>query len=77
MRGSAYPAARTEASTSHPVDRIELEAAKLASRCHYMDLKSKKSTRPDVTEARVVVSGGERSRTAKISSGSSAGWPMC
>lgn len=58
VRGSAYPAARTEASTNHPVERIELEPAQLVSCCHYMGLKSKKSARPDVTEARIVVSGG-------------------
>ena len=40
------------------MERVELDAAKLASRCQYVGLKSKKSTRPDVTEARIVVSGG-------------------
>lgn len=58
VRGSAYPAARAAEVTSHPVERIEMDAAQLASRCQYVSLKSKKSARPDVTEARVVVSGG-------------------
>ena len=40
------------------MERIEFEAAQLASRCQYVGLKSKKSARPDVTEARIVVSGG-------------------
>jgi electron transfer flavoprotein alpha subunit len=58
VRGSAYPVARAEESSPHPVERIELEAAKLASRCQYIGLQSKQNTRPDVTEARIVVSGG-------------------
>jgi electron transfer flavoprotein alpha subunit len=59
VRGSAYAAAKAEESTtSYPVVGVKLEAAKLASRCQYIGLKSKKSTRPDVTEARIVVSGG-------------------
>ena len=58
VRGSAYPAAKTDESKNHPVERIEIEAAKLASRCQYLGLKSKESARPDVTEARIVVSGG-------------------
>jgi electron transfer flavoprotein alpha subunit len=58
VRGSAYTAAKSDESTSHPAERVELEAVNLASRCQFVSLKSKKSARPDVTEARVVVSGG-------------------
>jgi electron transfer flavoprotein alpha subunit len=58
VRGSAYPAAKAGESASHPIEHIELESGKLASRCQYIGLKSKKGTRPDVTEARIVVSGG-------------------
>ena len=58
VRGSAYPAARTDEAASHPVERVELEPATLASRCQFVGVKSKKSARPDVTEARIVVSGG-------------------
>lgn len=58
VRGSAYPAAKIDPSTAHPVEQVELDSAKLASRCKYIGLKSKKSARPDVTEARIVVSGG-------------------
>jgi electron transfer flavoprotein alpha subunit len=58
VRGSAYPATKTDESKNHPVARIEIEAAKLATRCQYLGLKSKESARPDVTEARIVVSGG-------------------
>jgi electron transfer flavoprotein alpha subunit len=65
VRGSGYPAARAAKSTSHPVERIELEAAKLASRWQYISLQSKKSARPDVTEARIVVSGGRALRNSE------------
>jgi electron transfer flavoprotein alpha subunit len=58
VRGSAYPPAKADESTNHTVERVEIDAAKLASRCQYIGLKSKKSARPDVTEARIVVSGG-------------------
>src|SRR5262245_39800515 len=58
VRGSAYPVAKATQSTHYPVERIEIDGAKLASRCRYMSLKSKQSARPDVTEARIVVYGG-------------------
>src|SRR3954470_5575012 len=57
VRGSAYLPAKADESTNYPVERAEIDAAKLASRCKYIGLKSKKSSRPDVTEARIVVSG--------------------
>jgi electron transfer flavoprotein alpha subunit len=58
VRASAYPAARTEELKRHAVERIEVDAATLTSRGQHIGLKSKKSARPDVTEARIVVSGG-------------------
>jgi electron transfer flavoprotein alpha subunit len=57
VRASAYPAAE-KAASAFPIERIELNSDLLASRAQYVELRSKKSTRPDVTEARVVVSGG-------------------
>jgi electron transfer flavoprotein alpha subunit len=57
VRASAYPAAQKAASPC-PIERVELDAAALARRGQHEGLRSKKSTRPDVTEARVVVSGG-------------------
>ena len=57
VRASAYPAAEMTAS-SNPIERVELDAGVFASRGHWEGLQSKKSSRPDVTEARVVVSGG-------------------
>ena len=58
VRASSYPAARVDQPAAHPIERLELDPALLTSRMHYEGLKSKKNTRPDVTEARVVVSGG-------------------
>ncbi len=57
VRASSYEPAEPTAS-SHPIERLELDAATLSSRAKFEGLKSKKSARPDVTEARVVVSGG-------------------
>jgi electron transfer flavoprotein alpha subunit len=58
VRGSAYPAATAGDSAAHSIEQVELSPDSLTSRCQYIGLKSKKNTRPDVTEARVVVSGG-------------------
>ena len=64
LRASAYPAAQKAASAG-PIERINLDAAALASRGQYEGLRSKKSARPDVTEARVVVSGGRAFKTSE------------
>jgi electron transfer flavoprotein alpha subunit len=56
VRASAYSAA--EASETHTTQRLEFDAATFARRASYEGLASKKNARPDVTEARVVVSGG-------------------
>jgi electron transfer flavoprotein alpha subunit len=58
VRGTAYPVAAAQQPVSHPVERLEIDSAMLTSRCEYVELRSKRSARPDVTEARVVVSGG-------------------
>lgn len=57
VRSSAYPVAKA-CDQSHPVERLEIDAATLSSRCQYIGSESKKSSRPDVTEARIIVSGG-------------------
>jgi electron transfer flavoprotein alpha subunit len=64
VRGSAYQAATTGQTAVHPVERVEIDAARLASRCRYVELKSKNSARPDVTVARIVVSGGRALRNS-------------
>jgi electron transfer flavoprotein alpha subunit len=65
LRGSAYPAAVAKQEIVHSIERVEVDAAILASRCKYVELKSKKSSRPDVTEARIVVSGGRALRNSE------------
>jgi electron transfer flavoprotein alpha subunit len=64
VRASAYPAAVAEAA-ANPIERVELDAGSLRCRGRYEGLKSKKSARPDVTEARVVVSGGRALRSSE------------
>jgi electron transfer flavoprotein alpha subunit len=58
VRASAYPTAEKDADTLHEMHCLSLESMPSDSRCTYEGLKSKKSARPDVTEAKVVVSGG-------------------
>jgi electron transfer flavoprotein alpha subunit len=58
VRASSYPIAQIAQPVTNPVEPLKLEAATFATRGQYEGLKSKKNTRPDVTEARVVVSGG-------------------
>jgi electron transfer flavoprotein alpha subunit len=61
IRASAYPAA-TATPSNNSIKRVELDASTLACRGRYLGLKSKKTARPDVTEASVVVSGGRAFR---------------
>jgi electron transfer flavoprotein alpha subunit len=63
IRASAYPAA-SEATSSNSIVRVELDAATLALRGRFSGVKSKKSARPDVTEARAVISGGRAFRNS-------------
>jgi electron transfer flavoprotein alpha subunit len=62
IRASAYPAAQTGSATSNSVEHIQLENGAPDCRVQFEGLKSKKSARPDVTEAKVVVSGGRALR---------------
>jgi electron transfer flavoprotein alpha subunit len=64
VRASAYAAAQ-ESGTTYPIERLELDAATFARRGRYEGLQSKKNARPDVTEARVVVSGGRAFKSAE------------
>jgi electron transfer flavoprotein alpha subunit len=57
VRASAYPAAKA-GGAPHPIKHLELDSSTFAHRARYVGLKSKTNARPDVTEARVVVSGG-------------------
>jgi electron transfer flavoprotein alpha subunit len=56
VRASAYPAAKP--TGTHRVEQLQADAAMRAARTVYEGIKSKRSARPDVTEAKVVVSGG-------------------
>jgi electron transfer flavoprotein alpha subunit len=63
VRASAYAAA-SETSSSNSIERVELDAGTLTFRGRYGGLTSKKSARPDVTEARAVISGGRAFRNS-------------
>jgi electron transfer flavoprotein alpha subunit len=57
IRASAYPAA-TVAQAAGTIESMQLDDRTFACRGHSVSVQSKKGVRPDVTEARVVVSGG-------------------
>jgi electron transfer flavoprotein alpha subunit len=57
VRASSYPAA-SAAPAAAAIEPFLLDPALVAGRAVYEGLKSKESKRPDVTEAKVVVSGG-------------------
>ncbi|HJQ80112.1 MAG TPA: FAD-binding protein [Lacipirellulaceae bacterium] len=58
VRASAYPPAKSVAANAHPIESLTIDAALLTSRAVHEGIKSKRSARPDVTEAKVVISGG-------------------
>jgi electron transfer flavoprotein alpha subunit len=58
VRASSYSPAKPNDATTHSIETLQIDAALLTSRAVHEGLKSKKSARPDVTEAKVVISGG-------------------
>jgi electron transfer flavoprotein alpha subunit len=58
VRASAYPTAQADDANVHSLEPLQLAADLLKSRAVREGIKSKKNARPDVTDARVVVSGG-------------------
>jgi len=64
VRASSYPAAAIS-NAAHTIEHVELDPATFARRGRYEGLKSKPSARPDVTEARIVVSGGRAFKSAE------------
>jgi electron transfer flavoprotein alpha subunit len=64
VRASAFPAAEPLAQSG---ERIvwSVEASKLPNHSEYVDLKSRPTLRPELTEARVVVSGGRPFRSSE------------
>lgn len=64
VRASSYAPAESTAKT-HAIERLELDASNFARRGRYEGLQSKHNARPDVTEARIVVSGGRAIKNAE------------
>jgi electron transfer flavoprotein alpha subunit len=64
VRGSSYPATEP-AGTPSSLERLELPQATFVHRARYEGLQSKRSARPDVSEARIVVSGGRALKSAE------------
>ena len=62
VRPSAYPPANSRPDR-FPITTLALDEATLAGKIEFEAFQSKLSSRPDVTEARVVVSGGRAFRT--------------
>jgi electron transfer flavoprotein alpha subunit len=65
VRASSYSEAQVDQSAPWSIEHLTFRAETLASRVAYEGLKSKKSARPDVTEAKVVVSGGRALRNSE------------
>ncbi len=58
VRGSAFAPAISGESSKFSIEHIELDPRATSSRCQFVDLKTQLTSRPDVTEARIIVSGG-------------------
>jgi electron transfer flavoprotein alpha subunit len=58
VRASAYVPAKPGVVRAHPIEALQFDASLLTSRAVHEGIKSKHSARPDVTEAKVVISGG-------------------
>jgi electron transfer flavoprotein alpha subunit len=58
VRASAYAPAMPADGSVHPIESLPFDTELLRSRAAHEGIKSKKSARPDVTEAKVVISGG-------------------
>ena len=64
IRASAFPAAQPLAE---PGERVvwNVDASTLSNQAEYVGLESRRTSRPELTEARVVVSGGRPFRTGE------------
>jgi electron transfer flavoprotein alpha subunit len=58
VRASSYSPAKPDQAHSQPIETLQIDTTLLTSRAVHEGIKSKKSARPDVTEAKVVISGG-------------------
>jgi electron transfer flavoprotein alpha subunit len=63
VRPAAYPPAAPGA-TPHPIQAVAVDEAALANRVQYEGLETRATGRPELTEARVVVTGGRAFQTA-------------
>src|ERR1043166_2139252 len=57
-RATAFEAPAADAGITCPVERFEFDTASLPNGMEFISREQRKSDRPDLTEARVVVSGG-------------------
>jgi electron transfer flavoprotein alpha subunit len=64
VRASAFPAAEPLAQTGEPIV-WNVDASTLPNHSEYVGLESRPTLRPELTEARVVVSGGRPFRTGE------------
>jgi electron transfer flavoprotein alpha subunit len=65
VRAAAYSRADGASAATKPIQRLEVDPAALAARCRFEGLKSKKDSRPDLAEARIVVSGGRALKSSE------------
>jgi len=65
VRAAAYSAPKT-AATPFEITKVNIDESSLPSHIHFERVESKQSHRPDVTEARVVVSGGRALRNSDL-----------
>lgn len=63
VRASSYGAAEPLAATQ-PIERVELDSALFTRRGSYEGAQPRQNARPDVSEARIVVSGGRAFKNA-------------
>ncbi len=64
VRASAFPQPE-RVTQSTPIEKVTIEPDKLPAFAEYQGLESKAASRPDSTEARVVVSGGRALKNAE------------
>jgi electron transfer flavoprotein alpha subunit len=64
VRASAFPPPQ-RGTQSSPVEKVAVDPDKLSAFTEYLGLETKAATRPDSTEARVVVSGGRALKNAE------------
>ncbi|MEO6871930.1 MAG: FAD-binding protein [Chthoniobacterales bacterium] len=64
-RATAFAAPAEDATTKTPIERFAVDAASLPNDTKFISREERKSDRPDLTEARVVVAGGRPLKDAE------------